>query len=64
MYNRLRPLDVRKRRPTWLDDDLPPAPLGSRRAHLEAQRHYLDQYDELSAEEDDRPSKSYHRPNY
>jgi hypothetical protein len=62
--SRLRPMDVRKRRPTWLDDDLPPAPLGSRRARLEAQRQYLDQYDELRAEDEDCSSPSYHRPDY
>jgi hypothetical protein len=60
--SRLRPLDVRKRRPTWLEDDLPPAPLGSTRARWQAQRDYLDQYETLLAEDDDRPSPSYHRP--
>lgn len=60
---RLRPINVRRRKPSWYDeDDLPPAPLGSRRAHLEAQHDYFRDYDALASEQDERPSPSYRRP--
>jgi hypothetical protein len=60
---RLRPLNVRRRKPSWYDEDnLPPAPLGSRRAQLEAQRDFLHDYDRMASDLDDRPSPSYRRP--
>jgi hypothetical protein len=60
---RLRPLDVRRRKPSWLDDDdLPPAPLGTRRAQIQAHRDFLNDYDAITSDEDDRGSPSYRRP--
>lgn len=60
--SRLRPLNVRRRKPTWLyDDDVPP-PLGSLRARQEAQAELLNLYDEQEEEDNGRASPSYHRP--
>lgn len=59
---RLRPIDTRRRKPSWFDDDLPPAPLGTSRAHREAQRDFQTDYETFTSEEDDRGSPSYRRP--
>jgi hypothetical protein len=57
----LRP-NARKRR-AW-PDDAPPPPLGSDRAQIEAQEYLLEQYEEQEAENDNRASPSYRRPDY